>query len=86
MHNENTSVHGNEKQNINRDEVCRRRCRTAAEREAAIDKILGLSTRERGQALPEKAPPPNVDPGLTEVLARFDRGLTKSKPVKPGQS
>jgi hypothetical protein len=27
--------------NINRDEFCRRRCYTAAEREAAVDKILG---------------------------------------------
>jgi hypothetical protein len=67
MINENTSVHGHEKENINRDEFCRRRCCTAAEREAAIDKIRGITPQERGETVAGPPPPPNVDPGLTEA-------------------
>jgi hypothetical protein len=47
-------------ENINRDEFCRRRCFTAAEREAAIDKILGITPAERGETVPDPidaAPP-----------------------------
>jgi hypothetical protein len=44
-------------ENINRDEFCRRRCYTAAEREAAIDKILGITPADRGETVPEAAPP-----------------------------
>src|ERR1700733_10385689 len=40
-------------ENINRDEFCRRRCFTAAEREAAMDKILGLTPEERGETVPQ---------------------------------
>jgi hypothetical protein len=53
--------------NVNRDEFCRRRCYTAAEREAAIDKILGITPQERHEAVPEEATPAPVDPGVTEV-------------------
>jgi NAD-specific glutamate dehydrogenase len=53
--------------NIHRDEFCRRRCYTAAEREAAINKILGITPQERGETVPEEAVPPHVDPGVTEV-------------------
>jgi hypothetical protein len=45
-------------ENINRDEFCRRRCYTAQEREAAIDKILGLTPTERGETIPPTAGPP----------------------------
>jgi hypothetical protein len=62
----NTSMHGNEKENINRDEFCRHRCDTAAEREAAIDRIPSLTPQERGEPVPEEAPPPHLDPALTE--------------------
>jgi hypothetical protein len=45
----------------------RRRCHTAAEREAAVDKILGLTPQERHETVPEEAPPAPVEPGVTEV-------------------
>jgi len=84
-------------ENIHRDEFCRRRCFTAAEREAAIDKILGITPQERGETVPEQAPPPSVEPGvpeecrncprgMTEGCPNYDQGVTESKLVKPGQS
>ena len=83
--------------NINRDEFCRRRCYTAEEREAAIDKILGLTPQERGETVPEQAPPPKVQPCvpegcqnchgcMTEGCRSFDQGVTESNPVKPSQT
>jgi hypothetical protein len=47
-------------ENINRDEFCRRRCYTPAEREAAINKILGLAPAEGGEPVPEKAETPST--------------------------
>jgi len=40
-------------ENINRDEFCRRRCFTAEQRRAAINKILGISPIERRETAPE---------------------------------
>jgi hypothetical protein len=45
-------------ENINRNEFCRRRCFTAAEREAEIDKILGITPCE-----PPPQQPPATGPG-----------------------
>jgi hypothetical protein len=50
-------------ENINRNEFCRRRCFTAEEREAAIDKILGITPQERGEIAPQDAPVPTVENG-----------------------
>jgi hypothetical protein len=57
-------------ENINRDEFCRRRCFTAAEREAAMDKILGLTPEERGETIPQPADAPAVedDPAKSEQI------------------
>jgi hypothetical protein len=63
--------------NINRDEFCRRRCYTAEEREAAIDKILGLTPQERGETVPEQATTPPLEQGATEVRRRCDGGATE---------
>jgi hypothetical protein len=57
MNTANTSVHGNEKENLNRDEFCRRPCCTAAEREAAIDKIPCITPQERGETVPRGGRP-----------------------------
>jgi hypothetical protein len=54
-------------ENINRDEFCRRRCFTTAEREAAINKILGLTPQERGEIVPEDAPVSSGETGATEA-------------------
>ena len=62
-------------ENINRDEFCRRRCHTAQEREAAMDKILGLTPKERHET---------QDPdSLTPFRAA---GQTLSNPVRPNQT
>jgi hypothetical protein len=41
-------------ENINRDEFCRRRCFTYEQREAACNRILGITPEERGEIV---APP-----------------------------
>ena len=51
--------------NINRDEFCRRRCYTAAEREAAIRKILGIAPLEPRENDPKEAPQPNGSTGVS---------------------
>ena len=62
-------------ENVNRDEFCRRRCYTYAERDAAINKILGITPVDQSETVPEEPTPPTLDPGATE-----------SDPVNPGQS
>jgi len=47
-------------ENINRDEFCRRRCYTYAERDAAINKILGITPVEQGDTVPENAEAPSA--------------------------
>jgi hypothetical protein len=84
-------------ENIHRDEFCRRRCFTAAEKEAAIDKILGITPQDRHEIDPEEEPAPSVEPGLpeecrncpirmTEGCPNYDQGVTESNPVKGSQS
>ena len=69
-------------ENINRDEFCRR-CFTAAEREAAMDKILGITPQERGETVPPEAAQPCVTDG-TDGADRLDEmsgtGVTESEP------
>jgi integrase len=60
-------------ENINRDEFCRRRCYTAAERQAAINKILGITPLERGEIVPEKPTPRHVDPSMTQGCQGCDQ-------------
>jgi len=62
-------------ENINRDEFCRRRCYTAEEREAAMDKILGLTPQERHET-------PNPDP----PTPCGGHCQTHSDPVRPNQT
>jgi hypothetical protein len=55
--------------NINRDEFCRRRCFTYEEREAAMNKILGITPEERGEVPePEPAPACGAAPVSTDSL------------------
>jgi hypothetical protein len=49
--------------NINRDEFCRRRCFTYEQREAAIDKILGITPEERHEVVPQKNDNPPTQAG-----------------------
>ena len=62
-------------ENVNRDEFCRRRCYTYAERDAAINKILGITPVDQSETVPVEPTPPTFDPGATE-----------SDLVNPGQS
>ena len=62
-------------ENINRDEFCRRRCYTAEEREAAMDKILGLTPQERHETVPPDA-----------AATSGETGGTKSNQVPPSQA
>jgi hypothetical protein len=73
----NTSIGGNEKKNIHRDEFCRRGCFTAAEREEAINKILGITPQERRETLPEAAPAPNIAPGVPEECRNCPKDMTE---------
>jgi hypothetical protein len=63
-------------ENINRDEFCRRRCFTTAEREAAINKILGITPAERGETVPEEA-----DPRSEPVQSHLDPALIQPNPA-----
>jgi hypothetical protein len=56
--------------NINRDEFCRRRCFTYEQREAAIDKILGITPAERHE----------VEPGNEDVPASQNDDIPTSQP------
>ena len=60
--------------NINRDEFCRRRCFTYEEREAAIDKILGITPEERHETVPE------------DQAQAQDQKPAAEAPPEPGQS
>jgi hypothetical protein len=61
---------------INRDEFCRRRCYTAEEREAAIDKILGITPAERGETVH-----PDADAASVEA-APAQSGPIRSNPAQ----
>jgi hypothetical protein len=60
--------------NINRDEFCRRRCFTYEQREAAVDKILGITPQERHETVPPESSAPAGETAGTE-----------SSVVNPGQ-
>ena len=78
-------------ENIHRDEFCRRRCYTAEEREAAINKILGITPAERGEIVPQPEVKPilcHTDPGamggcricpvdMTGTCPNYDQGVTE---------
>ena len=98
---ENTSVLGNETiapAQHHRDEFCRRRCYTAEERLAAINKILGITPQERGEVVPERKPILcHIDPGamggcrncpvdMTGPCPNYDQGVTESNQVKASQT
>jgi hypothetical protein len=59
-------------ENVNRDEFCRRRCFTEEEREAAIDKILGITPEQRDHIAKVQAAAAaaeaGVDPAPTDSL------------------
>jgi hypothetical protein len=74
MNSVNTSVNGNEKESLNRGEFRRRRCCTAAQREAAMDKIPGLTPQERGETVPRG---PDASQTLTQACPGCDPGLTE---------
>ena len=61
-------------ENINRDEFCRRRCYTAAERQAAINKILGITPLERGEIVAEPAAPSQVHTGCQACVKQGCQG------------
>jgi hypothetical protein len=69
-------------ENINRDEFCRRRCFTAAEREAEIDKILGITPTP---SEPEQAAAPDPVPGSTPATSAIASTLIRpeSDPIGP---
>jgi hypothetical protein len=50
-------------ENINRDEFCRRRCFTYEQREAACDRILGITPEERHETVPPKNDKPSTQAG-----------------------
>jgi hypothetical protein len=56
--------------NINRDEFCRRRCFTYEQREAAVDKILGITPAERHE----------VEPGNEDVPTSQNDDMPPSQP------
>jgi hypothetical protein len=57
-------------ENVNRDEFCRRRCFTPEEREAAIDKILGITPEQRDHIskVQAAAAEAGIDPAPTDSL------------------
>ena len=89
MNNVNTSFWKQAGPNLNRDEFYRRRCQTAAEREAAINKILGITPQERIEVVPEKEAPedptmvapcgpegcPGCDASISEGCPNRDEGV-----------
>jgi hypothetical protein len=64
--------------NINRDEFCRRRCFTYEQREAACDRILGITPEERHEIVPE--------PQTPEAPAEPDQSGPDQVPNKPSSS
>jgi hypothetical protein len=69
--------------NINRDEFCRRRCFTYEQREAAIDKILGITPAERHETVPPPDEAPSApDPSCFDP-ASSQPDPTQSDPIRP---
>jgi hypothetical protein len=69
--------------NINRDEFCRRRCFTYEQREAAVDRILGITPEERHETVPPPAEAPSTPDSSNPDPALIRPNPTQSDSIRP---